>query len=180
MNNIIQWNCHGFNCIHLASRDIGGGACGGMSVLVRGGIPYSECTLNTTPYAKEVTIYMSKTITICSLYFSSRENLNIALLTRLIDQLPTTFIFCGDFKGHSIIWGCDKNNSRGDKIDDFITITICLLNDGCYTYLHLPTATFTVIDLSLCSLNIRMDFVDAGFSHNLKDCYVVVVVYPLP
>ena len=24
----------GFNCIHLTSRDIGGGACGGVSVLV--------------------------------------------------------------------------------------------------------------------------------------------------
>ena len=34
----------GFNCIHLTSRDISGVACGGVSVLVRDGIPYSECT----------------------------------------------------------------------------------------------------------------------------------------
>ena len=39
--------------------------------------------------------------------------------------------------GHFIIWGCDKNNSRGYKIVDFITDNnICLLNDGSYTYLH--------------------------------------------
>ena len=28
----------GFNCIHLTSRDIGGRACGGVSVLLRDGI----------------------------------------------------------------------------------------------------------------------------------------------
>ena len=37
----------GFNCIHLTSRDMGGRACGGVSVLVRDGIPYSECKLYT-------------------------------------------------------------------------------------------------------------------------------------
>ena len=38
----------GFNCIHLTSRDIGGGACCGVSDLARDGMPYSECILNTT------------------------------------------------------------------------------------------------------------------------------------
>ena len=56
-----------FNCIHLTSRDIGGGAYGGVSVLVRNDIPYSKCTLNTILQAKTVTISTSKTITICSL-----------------------------------------------------------------------------------------------------------------
>ena len=114
----------GFNCIHLTSRDIGGRACGGVSVLVRDGIPSSECTLNTSLQAKAVTISTSKTITICSLYLPPSENLNIVLLTRLIDQLPNPFVICGDFNGHSMTWGCDKSNSRGDRIDDFITETI--------------------------------------------------------
>ena len=38
----------GFNFIHLTSRDSGGRACGGVSVLARDDIPYSECTLHTT------------------------------------------------------------------------------------------------------------------------------------
>ena len=50
----------GFNCTHLASRGVGGGACGEVSVLARDGIPYSECTLNTTLQAKAVTISTSK------------------------------------------------------------------------------------------------------------------------
>ena len=108
--------------------------------------------------AKAVTISTSKTITICSLYLPPSENLNIVLLSRLIDQLPAPFVICGDFNGHSITWGCDKNNSRGDRIDDFITDnSICLLNDGSYTYLHPATGTFTAIDLSLCSPDILME-----------------------
>ena len=105
--------------------------CGVVLVLARYGIPYSECTRNTTLQAKAVTISTSKTITICSLYLPPSENLNIVLLTRLIDQLPTPFVMCGDFNIYSIIWGCDKNKSRGGKIDDFITDNnISLLNDG--------------------------------------------------
>ena len=113
-----------------------------------------------------------------SLYLHPCENLNIVLLSRLIDKLPTPFLICGDFNGHSITWGCDKNNSQGDRIDDFITDNnICLVNDGSYTYfhpstgtftqaqehspkhrnIHPSTGTFTAIDLSLCSPDIVME-----------------------
>ena len=105
-----------------------------------------------------ISISTSKTITICSLYLPPSENLNIVLLTRLFDQLPNPFVICGDFNGHSMTWGCDKSNNRGDRIDDFITENnICLLNDGSYTYLHPATGTFTAIDLSLCSPDILME-----------------------
>ena len=83
----------GFNCINLTSRDIGGRACGGVSVLVRDGIPSSECTLNTSLQVKAVIISTSKTITVCSLYLPPSENLNIVLLTRLIDQLPNCYLW---------------------------------------------------------------------------------------
>ena len=89
---------------------------------------------------------------------SPSENLNIVLLTRLIAQLPTPFVICGDFHGHSVTWDGDKNNNRGDRIADFITDNnVCLLNDGSYTYLHSATGTFTTIDLSLCSPDILME-----------------------
>ena len=49
-------------------------------------------------------------------------------------------------------------NSRGHRIDDFITDNnVCLLNDGSYTYLHPGTGTFTAIDLSQCSPEILME-----------------------
>ena len=96
-----------------------------VSVLARDGIPYSKCTLHTSLHAKSVTISTSKTITICSLYLPPSENLSIVLFSSLIDHLPTPFIECGD----SITWGCDKNDSRRDRID-FITDRIAI-----YVYL---------------------------------------------
>ena len=119
-----------------------------LSVLVRDGITYSEFTLHTTLQAKAVTISTSKTITIYSLYLPPSENLNIVLLSRLIDQLPTPFVICGDINGYSKTWGYDKNNSRENRIHDFITDNnICLIKDGSYTYLHPATGTFTTIFL---------------------------------
>ena len=147
-----------------------------MSVLVRDGISYSECKLNTTLQAKAVTISTSKTITICLLYLPPSENLNIVLLTHLIVQLPTPFVVRGDFNGHSMTWGCDKNNRRGHSIDDFITDNnVCLLIDGSYTALHTATGTFTIIDLSLCSPNIRMeiDFMVESDSYG-SDCFHII------
>ena len=97
----------------------------------------------------------SKTITICSLYFPPSENLNIVLLSRLINQLPIPFVICGDFNGHRITWGCDKNDSQDDRIDDFIIENnICLLNDGSY--------------ISLCSADILMkiDFMTESDSYD--------------
>ena len=105
----------GFHCIHLTIRDVGSRACGWVSVLSRDGIPSSECTLNTSLLAKAVTISTSKNITIGSLYLPPSENLNIDMLTRLIAELPTPFVVCCDFNGHSMTWGCDKNNSRGES-----------------------------------------------------------------
>ena len=80
------------NCIHLTSRDIGGGACGGVSVLVRDGIPYSECKLNTTLQAKAVTISTSNTIIMCSLCLPPSENLNIDFI--MSSDLPTSNLIC--------------------------------------------------------------------------------------
>ena len=147
----------GLNYIHLTSHDICGRVCGGVSVLVRDGIPYSECKLYTTLKAKAVTISTSKTITICSLYLPPSEYLNIVLLSRLI-ELPAPIVICGDFNSHSMTRGRDKNNSLGDRIHDLVTENnVCLLNDGSYTYLHPATGTFTAIDLSLCSPDILME-----------------------
>ena len=44
----------GCNCINLTSRDIGGRACGGVSVLARDDITYSECRLNSSQDAKKI------------------------------------------------------------------------------------------------------------------------------
>ena len=147
-----DFNIRGFSSYHYTSQDIGGRACGGVSILVKEGIPQSEVQLNTTLQAKAVTISSPKVLTVCSLYLSPSININPLLLSNLVDQLPTPFIICGDFNAHSMIWGCRDNNPRGDVVDNFIqSHDLCLLNDGSQTYLHPGHGTFSAIDLSLCS-----------------------------
>ena len=83
-------------------------------------------------------------------------------------------VICGDFNVHIMTWGCNKNNSRGDRIDDFITDNnVCLLNDDSYTYLHPATKTFIAIDLSLCSPDILME-IDLILWLN-RICMVVII-----
>ena len=174
MNNIIQWNCRGlranFTDFRLFCDNYNQIVCCLQETILtknyflsRDGIPSSECTLNTSLQSKAVIISTSKTITICSLYLPHSENLNIVLLTRLIGQLPTPFVVCGDCNGH---------NSRGDGIDDCITDNnVCFLNNGYYTYLHPATGTFTTIDLSLCSPDILME-IDLWLN---RICMVVII-----
>ena len=131
----------------MISRDIGGRACGGVSVLARDSIPYSECTLNTTLQAKAVTISTSKIITICLLYLPPSENLNSVLLNRLIDQLHLLHVVT------LMVIGClgvvTKTIVGEIELMNLLLITMYVW--FLYTYLHLATGTFTTIDLSLCS-----------------------------
>ena len=97
----------------------------------------------------------------------------------MIDQLPAPFVICRDFNGHSITWVCDNNNSRGDRIDDFITDNnICLLNDGSYTYLHPATGSFTAIDLSMCSPDILVgiDFMVESYSYGSNHLHIILKI----
>ena len=65
----------------------------------------------------------------------------------------------GDFNGHNVLWGCNKNNTRGEIIENFITSNdLCLMNDKSYTYLHPATGTFSSLDLSLCHPSLLLHF----------------------
>jgi exonuclease III len=156
--NSVNFNIRGFNSYHHLSTDIGGRACGGVSVLVKEGIPHSEVTINTPLQAKAVTVSAAEVMTVCSLYLPPSERLNVNHLLLLINQLPSPFIICGDFNGHHVSWGCVDNNRRGNLIDKFIVDNnICLLNSGSSTYLHPGSGSFSAIDLTLCSPSLVLD-----------------------
>ena len=115
---------------------------------------------STHLYRRKQSPYLRlKLFTVCSLYLPPSENLNIVLLTRLIDQLPIPFVICGDFNGHKHGLGV-VIRIIVREIELTISLrenNVCLLNDGSYTYLHPATGTFTAIELSLCSPNILME-----------------------
>ena len=142
--NDTDYSIRGFSCYNRICHDVGGRACGGVSVLVRDGTTHSNITLNTTLQAEAVTVTSGKVFTVCSLYLPPSEPLNVPALEQLIAQLPSPYMLLGDFNAHNAVWGSDSNNNKGNVIYKFISDNnLCLMNDGSYTYLHPGSGTFT-------------------------------------
>ena len=64
-----------------------------------------------------------------------------------------------DFNSHNQIWGSRDTNERGCTIENFMNKNnLCLLNNKSSTYLHPPTGTHSVIDLTLSDPTIYLDY----------------------
>ena len=73
--NDTDYSIRGFSCYNRICHDVGGRACGGVSVLVRDGTTHSHITPNTTLQAEAVTVTSGKVFTVCSLYLPPSEPL---------------------------------------------------------------------------------------------------------
>jgi len=134
-------------------------AIGGASVLVKRGVPHSVIHLNTNLQAVAVKVTLHRTLTICSIYIPPKYKLRLDEMDNLASQLPTPFLFLGDFNAHSDLWGCVDSNRLGGVVELFLDRSdSCFLNDGSITYIHPATGSPSAIDLSLCSPSIFMDF----------------------
>ncbi|KAK2578320.1 hypothetical protein KPH14_012621 [Odynerus spinipes] len=70
-------------------------------------------------------------------------------------QLPKPFILVGDLNSHNYIWGSHKIDSRGRLIERFLDDpNITLLNNNQPTHFNNSYASFSSIDLSICSSSI--------------------------
>ena len=144
-----------YNYIYTAGQK----PSGGNSILVHSSYPQREIKLSTDLQAVAVSVSLEKEITICSLYIPPNFTLHSQHLNSLLEQLPSPYLLVGDFNGHNMLWGCSKNNVRGEIIENFIeTNDLCLMNDKSYTYLHPATGTFSSLDLSLCHPSLILDF----------------------
>ena len=77
----------------------------------------------------------------------------------MLDQLPSPFLLLGDFNAHNTLWGGDILDSEGMVIEDIINNNnVVLLNDGTMTYHNLYFNSYSVIDLSISSSDIALDF----------------------
>ena len=116
--------------------------------------------LNTSLQATAVSISLTKSITICSVYLPPSIPIDSNEFDELIDQLPKPFVLVGDFNAHSSLWGCRDTNVKGRQIEDFISEhNLCLLNDKNHIYLHPATGSYSSLDLTLCSPEVASDFI---------------------
>ena len=134
-------------------------ASGGVTVLVKSGIPHEPVPLQTPLQATAVKISLHKTITCCSLYLPPGTPVNPVDLENLFDQLPRPYILLGDFNAHNTMWGSDNSDARGRMLEDlFLQHDLCILNDASPTYLHPGSGTLTCIDLTVCVPGLLEDF----------------------
>ena len=148
----------GFNVYNYIYKD-GHKPSGGSSILVSSSCPQREIKLSTDLQAIAVSVSLDNEITICSVYIPPNYALQSKQLDSLLQQLPSPYLLVGDFNGHNLLWGCKKNNVRGEIIEDFLAKNdICLMNDKSHTYLHPATGNFSSLDLSLCHPSLLLDF----------------------
>ena len=154
-DNIIFKGFNLYNYIYTAGQK----PSGGSSILVHSSYPQREIKLSTDLQAVAVSVSLEKEITICSLYIPPNFTLHSQHLNSLLEQLPSPYLLVGDFNGHNMLWGCSKNNVRGEIIENFIEANdLCLMNDKSHTYLHPATGIFSSLDLSLCHPSLILDF----------------------
>ena len=65
----------------------------------------------------------------------------------------------GDFNSHNPSWGGNTIDGKGQRVEQFMdNHSLCILNDGSYTYLHPGYGTYTAIDLTITQPNLLLDF----------------------
>ena len=132
---------------------------GGVSILVRDGIPHSEIQLTTPLQAIALSVTLiGRAISLCSVYLPPTFRLDRRDLDDLLRQLPAPYIILGDLNGHSPTWGCRDFNVKGRLIEAFVTNNdISLLNSLAHTYIHPATGSKSSLDLALCHPSLFLD-----------------------
>ena len=124
----------------------------GLLTLIKRGTPYSVITPTTDLEALTVRIKLSREYTICNLYISPTEEININSINELVSQLPRPFLILGDMNARSQTWGDSTGNPHGRVFEELLVSSeISLLNNNSPTHFHLQTASSSNIDLSLLS-----------------------------
>ena len=133
----------------------------GLATLIRNDIPHSKLNVQSRLQITAFSIKLSKRYTICNMYISPNEIVQLNELTNIIEQLPTPIIICGDFNSHHPSWDnmCTQQDARSTTIENLLlNSSMVLLNTGQPTHFYLQTGSSSAIDLSMCSADTAVDY----------------------
>lgn len=126
-------------------------ACGGVVTFIKSNISSQEVQLITDLQAVAVKISYPYQITICNLYLPN-NNWNLQCLRELVQQLTTPFLLLGDLNSHNTIWGSEKVDAAGRRVEQLLDeFDLVLLNTGEGTYINSRSNSLSAIDLSISS-----------------------------
>ncbi|KAG5867050.1 hypothetical protein JTB14_004844 [Gonioctena quinquepunctata] len=92
-------------------------------------------------------------MSLCDIYLPD-SNWTVEDLRNVLNQLPQPFLIMGDLNAHNPIWGSERLDASGKKVEKFLEETnLTLLNTGEGTYLNLRSNKLSALDLAFCSPN---------------------------
>lgn len=154
----------------------------GLSMLIKRGIPCSKVNINTQLQVMAYRVGIWGGVTLCSIYVSPRENIQVDQLNDLVRQLPVPFMLTGDFNAKHQRWGNDVDNVSGHNVLEFLLESnACLLNSGSMTHFHSQTGSYSAIDLTICSPELQTK-VDWSVHDDLcgSDHYAIIIKEMIP
>lgn len=160
--------------IFKKNRNVCNRSSGGVAILVNHNFPTEEITLHTDLEAIALSITLSHiTLTLCNIYIPNQKDFTLHDIEHIIQQLPNTFIFVGDFNSHSETWGSYKTDYRGRIIEELLSNdSLIILNNGQPTRINPSNGHPSAIDLSItnASLSHKLEW------NTLPDIYIYAIM----
>ena len=146
---------------YYSSPDPAGGHRGGCAILVSStsNIPSTRFPLHSQLEAVAVQLHLQRLYTVCCLYLPPGRAVSREEVLALIDELPPPFLLLGDFNARNHLWGDSITDPRGAIMESIISERdLSILNTGEPTHNHVQTDSYSVLDLSICTSNVSIDF----------------------
>ena len=153
-----------------------GGYSSNTAIIIRNDIPFKNFNFLSNIRFTAVKVFIKKWYTLCSVYLPPNVPLDETDFSAFISRLPEPYIILGDFNGRHTLWNNTVCNTRGRIIERVISLhSISILNDERPTHIDPRTKTETVIDLSLCSTSITLDFkFQVGYDLHHSDHFPII------
>ena len=138
-------------CTTGCGKDKHEGQCEGPKLCSNCNGPHASSAKDCPVWQKEKEIQHARAEKRIS-FLEARELVEAKMLTTLLPLL-------GDFSSHSLVWGHESYNSRGQMLEDlFSEMDLCILNDGLSTYIHPANGSTSALDLSICGPSLVLDY----------------------
>lgn len=170
----------GFNILR---KDRPEGCRGGVALLLKEGIEYSEAVfdltkeeLNNNEYtAAKVLLNGHAALLIATIYCPPKTTPSGKLITALADNNGHTIIM-GDFNAKHTDFNCNTTNHSGKVLRDILNNTnLAILNTNEPTHIHSSTSKADILDLVLCSPDLSAKLLSFSVSHDVGSDHLPVL-----
>lgn len=147
----MRFNIRGFNCHRYDDTAADQRAKGGVAIFTKENLHAVPVTIQSELQVVAVQVTARVKFTLCNIYLPTPDWTS-AQINNILAQLPRPFLIVGDFNSHNPLWGSEKTDASGRRVEEIIdTSESVLLNNGDGTYLNSISNCPSHIDLSFCS-----------------------------